>query len=269
MFFVRDKGRLCNNILQFGHVYAWCREHGRNAISMRFAYKYQYFEICLRPGHNFLTYLFAKAAAAMHLLPVVSFDAPDSDRSLEDRMKSLSHCVVQGWEVRFYDLFLKYRTEITSLFQFLPAIERIAEQRLSESRGALRVGIHLRRGDYSRWHGGKYLYDDSQMARACQRIAEQYPDRDIHFYLCGNDPDPDKRPYEQLADASGRLHFSFPNGNPGEDLCLFSKCDILAGAPSTFTLVAAMYRDIPLWWIKEADESPRFGKFADLFRNIL
>ena len=40
MIFVRDKGRMCNNILQFGHVYAWAREHDRKAVSMRFAYKY-------------------------------------------------------------------------------------------------------------------------------------------------------------------------------------------------------------------------------------
>ena len=43
MIFVLDKGRMCNNILQYGHVYAWAREHGKRAVSMRFAYKYRYF----------------------------------------------------------------------------------------------------------------------------------------------------------------------------------------------------------------------------------
>ena len=47
MIFVTDKGRMCNNILQYGHVYAWAREHGRKSISMRFCYKYQYFKILL------------------------------------------------------------------------------------------------------------------------------------------------------------------------------------------------------------------------------
>ena len=40
MIFVHDKGRMANNILQYGHVYAWGREHGRKTMSMRFAYKY-------------------------------------------------------------------------------------------------------------------------------------------------------------------------------------------------------------------------------------
>ncbi len=46
MIFARDKSQMCNNLLQYAHVYAWGREHGRKVISMRFSYKYQYFHIC-------------------------------------------------------------------------------------------------------------------------------------------------------------------------------------------------------------------------------
>ena len=49
MMFARDKSQMCNNLLQYAHVYAWGREHGRKVISMRFSYKYQYFKIC--PHH--------------------------------------------------------------------------------------------------------------------------------------------------------------------------------------------------------------------------
>ena len=63
MLFVRDKGRMCNNILQYGHVYAWAREHRRRSVSMRFAYKYPYFHICHTRYHNFVVYVLAKLAA--------------------------------------------------------------------------------------------------------------------------------------------------------------------------------------------------------------
>ena len=53
MIFVHDKGRMANNMLQYGHVYAWGREHGRTTMSMRFAYKYPWFHICHTPHHNF------------------------------------------------------------------------------------------------------------------------------------------------------------------------------------------------------------------------
>jgi hypothetical protein len=50
------------------------------------------------------------------------------------------------------------------------------------------------------------------------------------------------------------VSLTFPDGNPGEDLCLLSHCDYLIGPPSTFTLIASMYRDTPLYWIIDAQE---------------
>lgn len=76
MIYVKDKGRLCNNILQFGHAYAWAREHGLNAISMRFSYKYKGFRICHTKGHNLWSYLWAKYASALKIIPTVDYDSP-------------------------------------------------------------------------------------------------------------------------------------------------------------------------------------------------
>ena len=64
----------------------------------------------------------------------------------------------------------------------------------------------------------------------------------------------------------------FKQGGQEDDLCLLSECDYLIGAPSTFSLVAAMFHDIPLCWMKEKNVSlslASFGKFAELFRNII
>ena len=33
MIFARDKAQMCNNLLQYAHVYAWGREHGRKLVS--------------------------------------------------------------------------------------------------------------------------------------------------------------------------------------------------------------------------------------------
>ena len=74
MIFVTDKGRLANNIFQYGHLYAWGREHGRTTMSMRFAYKYPEFRIAHTHYHNFLLYILAKYAAKLHLIPTVQFN---------------------------------------------------------------------------------------------------------------------------------------------------------------------------------------------------
>ncbi len=271
MIFVRDKGRLCNNILQFGHVYAWAREHGRKALSMRFAYKYPWFRISHTRGHNFLTYVVAKGLAGAGLLPVVSFDTPGVvELELVAQMERKRNLVVQGWEVRFYDLFLKYKREILDLFAFLPEVEKQAENVRSLCRpGDVALGLHIRRGDYARWQGGRYLYSDAQYAAVVRRFAELHADRGVTVFVCGNDPTLDRDFFRrELPD----VNFVFAEGNPAEDLCLLSKCDWLAGAPSTFSLVASMYRDVPLYWIKDPAKEfsdSDFDRFDNLFRVII
>lgn len=266
MIFVRDKGRMCNNILQYGHVYAWGREHGRKTMSMRFAYKYQYFHICNTPYHNFPTYLYAKYAAKAGLLHRVGFDTPDVDYNRKEReMTGRMNLIVEGWYARWYDLFVKYKQDIISLFAFNDAIEQHVSGLLDDS---LRLGVHIRRGDYKTWMGGRFLYTDEQYLNVIRSFLALHPQKSVHVYICGNDPTLDHDFFaRQLPDCI----VSFPQGHPGEDLCLLSHCDYLIGAPSTFTLVAAMYRDLPLYWIEDPSRevaTDSFRHFDYLFRHI-
>ena len=68
---------MCNNLLQFAHVYAWGREHGRKTMSMRFSYKYKFFKISHSGLVSFPMYFFAKYAAALRILPTACFKYED------------------------------------------------------------------------------------------------------------------------------------------------------------------------------------------------
>ena len=270
MIFVRDKGRMCNNILQYAHVYAWAREHQRKTMSMRFAYKYPYFHICSTPWHNFATYTFAKYGAKWGLIPVVSFHEKDADTTAQEQaMLDKKLIVAEGWYARWYDLFLKYKVDILQLFAFRPKIEQHAQQVIGGSEGWLKLGLHIRRGDYQRWHGGKFFFTDEQYVGVIRQFCALHHDRQVAVFICGNDPKLDRDYYQQQLPECRLL---FPDGNPGEDLCVLSHCDYLIGAPSTFSLVAAMYHDVPLYWIEEATEpltEQSFHLFDNLFRHIL
>ena len=271
MIFVRDKGRLCNNILQYGHVYAWGREHGRSTMSMRFAYKYRYFRICHTRYHNFFVYLFAKYAAKWGLLPVADFgiDAPNDPERQEQLLLSHRHIVAEGWYARWYDLFLKYKQEIIGLFQFNERVIKSVDSLLAQQpKTDIRLGVHIRRGDYRRWHGGRYYYSDQQYIGVIRQFVNLHPDLHIQLFICGNDPELNEASFHE---AFPTLDICFPKGNPGEDLYLLSRCDRLIGAPSTFTLVAAMYHDLPLYWIEDPSAAPTdaaFGRFDQLFQQI-
>jgi hypothetical protein len=262
---------MCNNILQYGHLYAWGREHGRQTMSMRFAYKYRYFHICHTRYHNLAVYLYAKYAAKWGLLPVADFgvDASNEPERQEQLLLTHRHIVAEGWYARFYDLFLKYKQEIIRLFAFDESVRRAVEERMAAlPRADVRLGIHIRRGDYRRWHGGRYYYTDEQYIGQIRQVVGLHEGQTVQLFICGNDPELDESAYREAFPA---MTVSFPKGTPGEDLCLLSQCDWLMGAPSTFTLVAAMYRDLPLYWIEEPEavvKPQSFGRFDQLFREI-
>ena len=270
MIFVHDKGRMANNMLQYGHVYAWGREHGRQTMSMRFAYKYPWFQICHTRYHNFLTYVFAKYAAKWGLIPTVRFDEENADYSREEAMMASQKMIlVGGWYARWYDLFLKYKPEILQLFAFDEAVVQKAKERLGEKSG-IHLGVHIRRGDYATFCGGRFFYSDEQYVRIIRGYYDNCcPKERLNVFICGNDPNLDKDFYrERLSD----FFVHFPEGNPAEDLCLLSMCDNLIGPPSTYTLVASMYQNLPLYWIEDPDKEPTpsdFGYFDDLFRHII
>ena len=269
MIFVHDRGRMANNILQYGHVYAWGRAHGRKTMSMRFAYKYPYFHICDTPHHNFATYVYAKYAAKWGLIPTVTFSDDEAVNARnEQAMLERRQLVVTGWEARWYDLFLKYKSEILGLFAFHEAIEQKVSSVIREGNG-LNLGVHIRRGDYATFYDGRFFFSDEQYVGVIRKFLALHPNQQVNVFICGNDPKLNRDYYcEQLAGCE----VVFPSGNPGEDLCLLSHCDYLIGAPSTFSLVAAMYHDRPLYWIMDANaplSESSFGYFNDLFQHIL
>ena len=270
MIFAHDKGRLCNNILQYSHVYAWGREHGKSVTSMRFAYKYKYFHINHTARHNFAAYLVAKFGSRWGLLPVVHFDDPDADYSREEQvMLRRRHVVVEGWYARWYDLFLKYKSEIIDLFAFDKQVMMRPNQFMNSLLEAdILLGMHIRRGDYKDFHGGRYFYSDEQYIALIRQFLQLHPGKRVQVFVCGNERSLNRQAYrEALPDAA----VDFPCGNPGEDLYLLSQCDYLIGPPSTFSLVASMYRDVPLYWIEDADRklsADCFDSFDHLFRNI-
>lgn len=268
---------MCNNLLQFAHVYAWAREHNRRVMSMRFSYKYPYFRISDSKLVSFPLYLLAKTAAAMRILPTASFKHDNCDvAALERKMLRCRHIVVAGWYVRYYELFLKYRAEICQLFEIkaelaLPVREKMTQTE-SGSSSPLRLGLHIRRGDYAQWHNGAFFYDDERYAQYVARFAAMHPDREVHVYLATNDPAVTAENFRRLLDGHRNVMIHHFSGTGIEDLYMLSACDYIIGPPSTYSLVAAMYRDIPLCRMDTVEptdmQEENFRRFDYWFRRI-
>lgn len=245
MIFVTDKGRMANNIFQYGQLYAWGREHGRKTMSMRFAYKYPDFKIAHTRYHHFLIYVLAKWAAKLRLIPTVDFNGQELGQL--EMLEKYQHVLVTGWSVRFHYLFQKYKNEIIDLFDFSPKVHhKVALSMQQSTKGTVKLGVHIRRGDYATWCGGRFFFDDSQYIDHIQQFIKLQQGKTVDVYICTNDSNLDLQKYKShLPDSKVFL----PSGSPAEDLCLLSECDYIMGPVSTFTLIASMYHNTPLYWM--------------------
>ena len=135
-------------------------------------------------------------------------------------------------------------------------------------RADIRLGLHIRRGDYARWNGGAYFFTDGEYARAVSEFCRLHPGKTVQVLVATNDPKTDFGLLRRESGAAG----VFPiGGNPGEDLYALSECDCIIGPKSTFSLVAAFYRDVPLCWMHKGMgqvSEASFGRFADLFMSV-
>ncbi|MDR3061220.1 MAG: alpha-1,2-fucosyltransferase [Dysgonamonadaceae bacterium] len=273
MIFVKGYGQMCNNILQFAHLYVWGKMNGTNTIALRFCYKYRYFNICRKTGYNWFTYIIAKYAAKIRLIKTVSLleDSDVNERNL-NILKTGRFVVAEGWMLREYELLLKFRTEIKNLFLFKKSIEKKIDEFMSPITGSsecINLGVHVRRGDYARWNNGDYFFHDDTYIALISKFQSLFFQEKINVFISTNDQNFDLESYRRSLDPVRIYAF---HGNPGEDLCLLSKCDYLIGPPSTFSLMASFYNDIPLYWIKKENntiEKDSFKYFDYLFRHII
>ena len=274
MIYVADKGRMANNIFQYGHVYAWAREHGRKSVSMRFAYKYPFFHITHTRYHRFIVYFLAKYAAKLHLMPTVEYTSFKDDYSEEEAVINRhKNVLVKGWHVRYPKLFMKYIDEIRELFAFDDVIHKVVDKKLVPYKDSVKLGVHIRRGDYKTFMNGRFFYTDEQYLNAIKQFIciqkEANPDRRIDIFICGNDPKLNQAFYR---DALGAEYVHFPQGTGEEDLYMLSQCNYLIGAPSSYSLIATMYDDnTRLYWIKDPKRQlmeSDFETFDVLFRKF-
>lgn len=264
MILVKGFGQLCNNILQYAHIYAFGREYGVKTFSMRFAYKYQYFPICKRWYHNPLFYVLAKLLIKLHLIPLLEDEHPEG---ATQQMQERTLVAYGGWHYRYPELFQKYKGEILQLFALSPEVQQeVSAWRKTLPEADITLGLHIRRGDYIRWQGGKYFFDDTVYQQKIQEFCALHPGKRVNVIICTNDPKLDLPSYQAVHPTTFR-----PKGSAIKDLALLASCDYLIGVKSTFSLWASVYRDLPLYWIMDKDkviEATDFQHFDDLYMSV-
>ena len=173
MIFVKGYGQMCNNILQYAHLYAFGKEHKVTVVSLRFSYKYRFFEICKKWYHNPLTYILGKLLITFRVITCIK----DGSNIIQDQQLCKPWIIASAaWHLRYPDLFLKYRDDIAHIFEIKPTIQAKVNCWMNTHPEAdINLGLHIRRGDYIRWQGGKYFFSDEVYHRIIKDFIALHP----------------------------------------------------------------------------------------------
>lgn len=190
--------------------------------------------------------------------PVVHFANDDvAFPPLED-FRFFRRVFVSGWHFRVPERVRAHRDELRRRYDLQPRLfaedpDYRALRKLRAS--APTLGVHVRRGDYREWRGGRYYYDDSVYDDAVERVSTQIRERH------GTPP-------KVVVFSDEPLTLAHRSALPSRarpwylDQKLMSECDYLMGPPSTFSIWASFIGGARLVHLQSADHRPELAEFS-------
>ena len=285
IYIVKRCGRLANRIIFYANIIAWAEEKKLGVTNFTFQSYADLFEstrsscssaypphqsgiwrlvllpiIKLSNSIRFqyqCIYLFSKVLLKSNLLsrlfPILSDHDFNGTRSLSeiiptDYWLSRRTLLVSGWKFREPVLTNKHANKIRDFFKPIQKVRQQVAKSFPERRNemSLVIGVHIRKGDYSNWKGGKYDYPVGDYIFIMKKILDLFPNNKLSFLICSN----------VILDAELFNEFSITisHNSPIEDLYALSMCDLIFGPPSTFTQWASFYGEKPLLHIYDTKE---------------
>lgn len=263
VFLWKNYGQLGNRLLTFSHLLALAKEnswvvhhltfgayqrHFRHfaepvwGIWPRYRDEVRFTQIC----HSRAVYkIMCRVLSSRRCLTILRkakriYEQEDSYEVTPERFcshafqSSGSWVVWTAWNLHFNDLRNQHREHVREALRPVKSIEDHINQVVCQaSADTLRVGIHVRRGDYAQWLGGRYFYDHDRYRRLMDLVCSEMAPRKVHFFVASNESIP--------VGLTTGLSASVLQGNEAEDLYALSACDLIVGPPSTYTEWAAFY----------------------------
>ena len=165
---------------------------------------------------------------------------------------------VQGWLFRDEPRLQKHAEAIRKFFEPAGAIVHKVKSHIDKIRDECEVlvGVHIRQGDYRNFEGGRYFYESRDYARMMKEMEGLFPNKCVGFLICSNAPQ-SPEVFADFKHTAGPGHFV-------EDMYALAACDYLMGPPSTYTLWASFYGNVPLYQVKDVSRSLSAADFGGL-----
>jgi hypothetical protein len=125
------------------------------------------------------------------------------------------------------------------------------------------VGVHIRRGDYATWNGGRFFYELEDYHQFMCRIQQLYSDKRIVFFISSNE----EFSLDIFTGCNCQRFGKEPSGAI-LDLYTLSLCDRIIGPISSYSRWASFIGEVPLCFLETKDQQfteDSFSKIVDFF----
>jgi hypothetical protein len=239
MVFLYEKfGGLSNNLFQHIHINSFCRTNNIEFVNLHIE-DYEGKKHC--PIKYRLLHLFRKPLKAIGLIKVLDLDSGKDPFYYESEMKKNETIFVRGWSYRNMALTEKDRTYYEShFFKGMGSLGQLIQK------GKTNVAIHIRKGDYAIWEGGKYFYEDEFYAQVIRKMKEELKEN-YNFIIFTNETTLNKDFFFKIDP-----NIIFSGRKEKEEHYLMHCCDYILGPPSSFSMWAAYLGNKKIFLLKEA-----------------
>jgi len=154
-----------------------------------------------------------------------------------------------GWSFKERKNLYKHGDAIRRIFQPDDHVQIKIHDTISKIRSNhdVVVGVHMRKGDYRKWRGGMFYYEDNTYYANMLQLKTIFQDtgQDVAFIICSN---------EKISNQFFKVFSSYQTGGGViEDLYTLAECDLIIGPPSTFSMWASFYGQNKLFMIRKRD----------------
>jgi len=276
------QGQLANRILFFAHIMAFAQKYGFKIINLTF-YDYSgYFKemaddflcrypkpvkplklpIFLRKILYRLIFFLGKKLKNCNNKTLSSFHYTNeneikllTDPTCLESLSKSKYVLLNGWMLRDYNSLLENKDDIRTFF--VPK-DHIYDKVLNftsnlKQKNHTLVGIHIRRGDYKDFEGGRYYYELEEYKHVMFRMIDLLK-KEVIFLICTNE-NIELNQFQEFNCALGL-------GSSIEDLYSLSECDYIIGPPSTFSIWASFYGDKLLYQLHDTNCSFSLDDFS-------
>ena len=262
-----DSG-LCNRIKLMGQALAWGLEFNQD-VTHNYFYdlkKYLNLDDSILPINVRLPYA-SNAKIWVHnqykaIKRHLHFGQSETRENIRKRLADGRSVKINLWTVREPMGFIQYQKKIAKYLAPKEEYQIYADgiiKDIKDGRDVHLIALHMRRGDYKNWRGGKYYFDENNYIKWINDIVVEFGNNACVLLFTN-----EKFDIERARREVKYKDIYLMKGNAVQDLTTMSKCEYIVGPPSTYSEMAAYYGNAMYLNLYNKEQNIRLKEFKTL-----